>query len=82
MEGFNLNKLNETEGKDPCCVEILNRFAALEHLDTEVKINSAWEIVRKSIKMSAKESLGYCELKKLKPWFDHMPKISRSKETS
>jgi hypothetical protein len=39
------------------------RFAALEHLDTEVEINSAWEIMRKNIKISAKEGLGYYELK-------------------
>jgi hypothetical protein len=35
-----------------------------------MEINSAWEIIRESIKISAKESLGYCELKKHKPWFD------------
>jgi hypothetical protein len=39
-------------------------------LDAEVEINSAWEIIREKIKISAKESLGYCELKKHKPWFD------------
>jgi hypothetical protein len=27
-------------------------------------------MIRENIKMSAKESLGYCELKKHKPWFD------------
>jgi hypothetical protein len=42
----------------------------LEDLDTEVEINSAWEAIRENIKFSAKESLGYFELKKLKPWFD------------
>jgi hypothetical protein len=36
---------------------------------TQVEISSAWEIIRENIKMSAKESLGYCELKKHKPWF-------------
>jgi hypothetical protein len=41
----------------------------LEDLDTEVEINSAWETVRENIKTSAKESLGYFELKKHKPWF-------------
>jgi hypothetical protein len=30
----------------------------------------AWETIRENIKISAKESLGYCELKKHKPWFD------------
>jgi hypothetical protein len=45
-------------------------FAALEHLVTEVDINRAWETIRESTKISAKESLGYQELKKHKPWFD------------
>jgi hypothetical protein len=43
---------------------------ALENLDTEVDINRAWETFRENIKISAKENLGYCELKKHKPWFD------------
>jgi hypothetical protein len=51
-------------------VEVSNRFAALEDLDTEVEINSAWEIIRENIKISAKESLGYFEMKTHKPWFD------------
>jgi hypothetical protein len=38
----------------------------LENLDTEVDINRALETVRESIKISAKESLGYHELKKHK----------------
>jgi hypothetical protein len=42
----------------------------LADLNAEVDINSAWETNRENIKMSAKESLGYCELKKHKPWFD------------
>jgi hypothetical protein len=69
MERFNL-KLNEVEGKEQFHVEISNRFAALEDLDAEVEINSAWETIRENIKISAKESLGYFELKKHKLWFD------------
>jgi hypothetical protein len=42
----------------------------LENLDTEVDVNKARETIRKNIKISAKESLGYYELKKHKPWFD------------
>jgi hypothetical protein len=38
-------------------------FAALEDLDSELEI-------RENIKTSAKESLGYYELKKQKPWFN------------
>jgi hypothetical protein len=40
----------------------------LEDLDAEVEINSAWETVRENSKISAKESIGYCELKH-KIWF-------------
>jgi hypothetical protein len=42
----------------------------LENLDDDVDINSAWETIREIIKIAAKESLGYYELKKRKPWFD------------
>jgi hypothetical protein len=59
MARFNLKKLNEVEGKEQFRVEVSDRFAALEDLDTEVEINSAWEVIRENIKMSAKESLGY-----------------------
>jgi hypothetical protein len=41
MERFYLKKLNDVEGKEQFCVEVSNRFAALEYLDTEVEINSA-----------------------------------------
>jgi hypothetical protein len=39
-------------------------------LDDEDEINIIWETIRENIKISAKESLGYYELKKHKPWFD------------
>jgi hypothetical protein len=42
----------------------------LENSDTEVTINRAWETIRENIKTSVKESLGYYELKKHKPWFN------------
>jgi hypothetical protein len=64
MERLNLKKLNEVEGKEQYRVEISNRFAALEDLESEVQINTAWEMIRENIKVSAKDSLGYCELKK------------------
>jgi hypothetical protein len=38
----------------------------LEDLDAKVEINSALETIRENIKISAKESLGYFELKKHK----------------
>jgi hypothetical protein len=70
MERFNLKKLNKIEAKEQFRVDVSNRFAALEDLDAEVEINSSWETIRENIKISAKESLGYFELEKHKPWFD------------
>jgi hypothetical protein len=70
MERLNLKKLNEVEAKEQYHVEVSNRCAVSEDLDAGVEINSAWEMIRKNIKISAKKSLGYCELKKHKPWFD------------
>jgi hypothetical protein len=70
LQRFNLKKLNEVEGKKQYHVEVSHRFAALEYLDAEVEINTAWETIRENIKISAKESLDYFELKKRKRWFD------------
>jgi hypothetical protein len=42
----------------------------LEYFDAEVKINSAGETIRENIKISAKQSLRYFELKKHKSRFD------------
>jgi hypothetical protein len=70
METFNVKNLNEVEGEEQYHVEVSSRFAALEDLDSEVEIDSAWETIRENIKISAKESLGYYELRKHKPWFD------------
>jgi hypothetical protein len=70
IERFNLKKLYDVEGKEQLPVEVSNSFPALEDLNTEVEINSAWEMIRENIKISAKESLGYFKLKKHKPWFD------------
>jgi hypothetical protein len=42
-EKFNLKKLNDVEGKEQFCVEVSNRFAALEDLDTEVEIDCICE---------------------------------------
>jgi hypothetical protein len=47
-----------------------NKFAALENLDTGVVINRAWESIRENVKISAKESLGYHELKMHRSWLD------------
>jgi hypothetical protein len=58
MERFNLKKYNDVEDKEQFHVEVSNRFAALEDLDTEVEINNAWETFRENINISAKESRG------------------------
>jgi hypothetical protein len=50
MERFNIKKLNEVEGKEKYCNEVSNRFATLEDLDAEVKINSTWKTIRETIK--------------------------------
>jgi hypothetical protein len=42
----------------------------LEKLDFEVHINRASDTIRENIEISTKESLGYDELKKHKPWFN------------
>jgi hypothetical protein len=68
MDRFNFK--NEAEGKDKYHIEVSNVFAALEALEAEVENNSAWETIGENIEISAKESLGYFELKKHKPWFD------------
>jgi hypothetical protein len=43
MDRFIFKKLNEVKGKEQYPVVISNRFATLEHLDTEMNINRAWE---------------------------------------
>jgi hypothetical protein len=46
--------INDVEGKEQYRVEISNRFAALENLDTEVDVNKAWETIRADIKFLPK----------------------------
>jgi hypothetical protein len=46
MERFSLKKLSEVEGKEKYRVEVSNRFVALEDLDAELDINSAWETLK------------------------------------
>jgi hypothetical protein len=83
MERYNLKKSNEVGGNEQFRVDVSNRFAALEDLEAEVEINSAWETIRKNITISANESLVYFNLKRHKPWFDERcPKIIRSTEKS
>jgi hypothetical protein len=48
---LNLKKLNELQGKKQYGVEISNKFAAMENLNTDVDINRAWETIRGNIKI-------------------------------
>jgi hypothetical protein len=52
-----MKKLKKVESKEQHHVEVSNRFAALENLDTEVDINRACETtcIRENINISAKE---------------------------
>jgi hypothetical protein len=49
MERHNFKNLNKLEGKEKYHIEVSNMFADLEDLDSEVKSNSAWEIIRERI---------------------------------
>jgi len=42
----------------------------LGNLSDGEDINRAWENIKENSKISAKETLGLCELKQHKPWFD------------
>jgi hypothetical protein len=70
MVRFNRKELKEVGAKEQYHIKISNRFAALENLDTEAYINRAWETIRENIKISAKDTLGYYELKKHKSWLN------------
>jgi hypothetical protein len=44
VDRFSLKKLNEVECEEQCCAEALNRFEALQIVNTEVDNNSAYEL--------------------------------------
>jgi hypothetical protein len=69
-ERFNDKKLNEGDVKEQYQVTIRNTFAALEDLEDSGDINGAWDSIRENLEISAQESLGYCESKHCKLWFD------------
>jgi hypothetical protein len=54
------------EGKEKCRIDVSNRFASLEDFDFELDINNAREIISENINISAKDNLGYYEMKKHK----------------
>jgi DNA repair ATPase RecN len=70
MERFNVKNLNQGDVKEQYQVTIRNKFATLENSKDSGDINRAWNNIRENIKISAQESLGYCEPKHRKPWFD------------
>jgi hypothetical protein len=55
---FVINYDREVKRKEQYRVEISNRFAALENLDTEVDINKAWVTVRENIKNFSQRDSG------------------------
>jgi hypothetical protein len=70
LERFELKKLNDVEVEEKYQVEISNRFAAFESSDETFDINNAWESIRRNIKTSSKDNLGYHRLEHNKPWLD------------
>jgi hypothetical protein len=42
----------------------------VENLEDSEDVNRAWDNIRENIKISARESLRYCESKHRKQWFD------------
>ena len=55
-ERCNLKKESELEVRKQYMIKISNRFAALENLNDSKDINRTWEIIKETIKISAKES--------------------------
>jgi hypothetical protein len=47
LEGHDLQNIDDVEVKEKHQVEISNRFGALENMDGNLYINSAWESIRK-----------------------------------
>jgi ribosomal protein S25 len=69
-ERFNVKMLNVGNVTEQYQVAIRIKFAALEDLEDSGDINGVWDNIRENIKISAEESLGYCESKHRKPWSD------------
>jgi len=56
-------------GKE-CQNKICNRFAPFENFIYSEGINRAWDNIKGNITNLAKDSLGLCERKQHKRWFD------------
>jgi hypothetical protein len=57
MERFDLKKPSELEFRKQYQIKVSNRFAALENLNDSEDINRAWENIKDTIKILAKESV-------------------------
>jgi hypothetical protein len=66
MYANNWLQLNSTEEYQ---VTIKNNFRAVENIQDNGDINRALDTIRENINISAKEGIGRCESKHLKPWF-------------
>jgi hypothetical protein len=64
MERFSIKELNE----ECCQVRFCAEFTALEKSDDHDDNDTMWETIKENIKISAKASLGYYELKQHIPW--------------
>jgi hypothetical protein len=74
-----LEKFSDVEVKEQYQVNVSNRYTASKILDDDgdddddddddVYNSRTWESIRKNMKSSPTQSLGYCELKQHKPWF-------------
>jgi len=62
--------LKGVESKKHYRVKVWNVFAALENMDKNMDIGTAWKIIRQNIRNSATQSPGSQELEQHKPWFD------------
>jgi hypothetical protein len=69
MEIYHLKKLNKGDVKEQY-VTNRNKFAALKNLENNGDISRAWDNIIENINILAQQSLGYCESKHYKPWFD------------
>jgi hypothetical protein len=81
-ERFNVKNLHESDAKEQYQVTTTIKSAALENLDDSGEINRVWDNIRENIKISAQESLGYCDPKHGKLWFDEecSKLVARSKQ--
>jgi hypothetical protein len=69
-ETSNLRKLNELAIRRKYEIEITKNFAALENLNNDEDINSAWENIKENFKISGKQNLGLHKLKQHNPCFN------------